>query len=202
MRNRSRFVDLRTVAVVSMILMVSTIQIGATTPSSRANDTSRSQWSVMVDEVDPGDVAMEPAFRIAIYENLLHEVAKAKTFEQVLRNGDRDSDSVSKLLILKTRIEKYTPGSETRRAVTTVSGATAVTVRSQLCTRDGQIVWEQVVGAKVRFFGGNLRVTNNLARNIAHDMDWSKLSPVFEALDSKEPASDSSPVAGIKQGTQ
>jgi hypothetical protein len=171
------------------------LRIPAATKSPDANETSSSQWSVEVNEVDPGEVSIDPAFRAAIYENLLHEVAKAKAFQQVFRNGDGNADSVSKLLILKTRVEKYTPGSETRRAVTTIKGATRVTVRSQLCTREGQIVWERVVGANVRFIGGNLRVTNNLARNVAHEMKSPHLNPVLQTLDSRRPGSAGSPVA-------
>jgi uncharacterized protein YqjF (DUF2071 family) len=64
-------------------------------------------------------------------------------------------------------VQKYTPGSEMRRAVTTVSGATKLNVRSQLCTRDGHVVLERVVNGDVRFFGSNLRATHNLARNVA-----------------------------------
>jgi len=40
-------------------------------------------------------------------------------------------------------------------------------VRSQLVTREGKIVVERTVQGNVRFFGGNLRATHNLAGNIA-----------------------------------
>ena len=73
-------------------------------------------------------------------------------------------------MILKTTVQKYTPGSETRRAVTTVSGATKLNVRSQLSTPEGQVVLERVVEGDVRFFGGNLRATHNLARNVAETL--------------------------------
>ncbi|MBV9225594.1 MAG: hypothetical protein JOY85_16305, partial [Acidobacteriaceae bacterium] len=65
--------------------------------------------------------------------------------------------------------------SETRRAVTTVSGATKLKVRSQLCTREGQIVWERALNGNVRFFGGNLRATHNLARHVASAVKQSTL---------------------------
>jgi hypothetical protein len=126
-------------------------------------------WSLQVDKVNPGDVEIEPAFRVAIYENLLDEFAKTKQFKQVFRSGDRNAAG-SNVLILKTTVQKYTPGSETRRAVTTVSGATKLNVRSQLCTPDGKVVVERVVDGNVRFFGGNLRATHNLARNVAEAM--------------------------------
>jgi c-di-AMP phosphodiesterase-like protein len=72
-------------------------------------------------------------------------------------------------------VVKYTPGSETQRAVTTVSGATKLMVRSQLVTREGEVVLERTVNGNVRFFGGNLRATHNLARNIAKVIKQSAL---------------------------
>src|SRR6266436_6591469 len=83
---------------------------------------------------------------------------------------------VRNLLLLKTTVEKYTPGSETRRAVTTVSGATKLTVRSQLLTREGKVVFERTLNGDVRFFGSNLRATQNLARNIARTIKQSSWS--------------------------
>jgi hypothetical protein len=122
-------------------------------------------------------VNLEPAFRVAIYENLLDELAKTMHFKQVYRSGDRKASGLLDLLIMKTIVQNYTPGSETRRAVTTVSGATKLNVRSQLCTREGQVVLERMVNGNIRFFGGNLRATHNLARNVA---DTIKRSPLPE----------------------
>src|ERR1700722_9223439 len=123
-------------------------------------------WSVQVAKVDPGDVNIEPAFRVAIYENLLVELAKTKQFKQVFRLGDRNANG-PEVLVLKTTVQKYTPGSETRRAVTTVSGATKLNVRRELCTREGQVLIERLVDGNVRFFGGNLRATHVLAQGDA-----------------------------------
>jgi hypothetical protein len=134
------------------------------------------QWSVQVDRVNPGDIELAYSFQVAIYENLLEELNKTKQFKQVFRDGDRKANEVPNLLVLKTTVEKYTPGNETRRAVTTVSGATKLTVRSQILTREGKIVLERTVNGDVRFFGSNLRATYNLARNIAKEMKESPLS--------------------------
>src|SRR5690348_1771477 len=102
----------RRTALLVVLLCVSAIRIGAATKPSKVDDTGGSRWSVQVAEVDPGNVAIEPAFRIAIYENLLHEAAKVKRFQQTFRNGDRNADSIANLLVLKIKVEKYTPGSE------------------------------------------------------------------------------------------
>lgn len=146
------------------------------TKSSGATGGSAIQWSVQVDRVDPGELDFEYSFQAAIYENLLGELNKTKQFEHVLRDGDRKAGNTPNLLILKTTVEKYTPGSETRRAVTTVSGATKITVRSQLLTRDGNVVLERSVNGEVRFLGNNLQATHNLARNIAKAIKQSSWS--------------------------
>jgi hypothetical protein len=124
------------------------------------------QWRVEVNQIDAGGSNLAPEFKIAIYENLVTELTKSKQFSGVLRSGDSSTNGVSNLLILKTKVESYTPGSETKRAVTTVTGATKLKVRSQLCTKDGQVVLERVIDGNVRFFGGNLGATHNLARNV------------------------------------
>jgi len=143
-------------------------------------------WSVQVDRVDRGDVGLEPSFGAAIYENLLEELAKTEQFKQLFRCGDRNANDVPSLLILKTAVQKYTPGSETRRAVTTVSGATKLNVRVQLVTREGQVVQEHVIDGNVRFIGGNLRATHNLAHNVAATLKKSPLPEQAARLPEKE----------------
>ena len=140
-----------------------------------ASGGSGTQWSVQVERIDPGQLDLGHSFQVAIYENLLEELNKTKRFKYVLRDGDSKASEIPDLLILKTMVVKYTAGSETQRAVTTVSGATKLTVRSQLVTREGQIVLESTVNGDVRFFGSNLRATHNLARNIAKMIKQSAL---------------------------
>lgn len=144
-------------------------------PSHGSNTASAAQWSVQVDKVNPGEVELSSSFQIAIYESLLNELSKTRRFKQVLRDGDHNASAVSDLLILKTTVEKYTAGSETKRAVTTVAGATKLTVRSQLCSRDGQVILDQTVNGNVRFFGSNLRATHNLAHNVAKTIKQASL---------------------------
>jgi hypothetical protein len=131
------------------------------------NGSSPTHWNIQVDQVESGNLNLAYSFQIAIYENLVEELKRTKQFQQVLRDGDLKASEVPNLLVLKTTVEKYTPGSETRRAVTTVSGATKLTVRSQLLTREGKVVLERTVNGDVRFFGSNLWATHILARNIA-----------------------------------
>ncbi len=140
------------------------------TPASKSSDgngTSAARRSVQVNQVDPGNLDLAYSFQIAIYVNLVEELNKTKQFQQVFRDGDRRAGGFPNLLVLKTTVERYTPGNETRRAVTTISGATKLTVRSELLTREGRVVFERTVNGDIRFFGSNLRATHNLAHNIA-----------------------------------
>ena len=148
----------------------------ATEKSSAKSEKSATQWSVQVDQVDASNLDLSYSFQIAIYENLVEELNKTKQFQQVFRDGDVRTGELPNLLVLKTTVQKYTPGSETRRAVTTVSGATKLTVRSQLLTREGKIVFERTVNGDVRFFGSNLRATHNLAHNVAKTIKQSSWS--------------------------
>jgi hypothetical protein len=160
-------------ALTMAMLIVGAFETQLTAQKSGNNEP----WSVQVHNVEAGDVNLDPAFRAAIYENLLAELAKTGHFKQVFRSGDRNATGVSTLLVLKTTIENYTPGSETRRAVTTVSGATKIRVLSQLRSPQGRVVWERTVDGNVRFFGANLRATQNLARNVAGNIKQSTLPP-------------------------
>ena len=137
--------------------------------------TAVQQWSVQVDRVDPGATTLDPTFSDAIYENLLAQLPKSKQFKHVFRSGDRNAADVSEVLVLKTLVEKYNPGSETRRAVTTVTGATKLNVHIQLLTRNGRIVLDHAVEGNVRFIGDNLRATNKVAHNAAQILKQSTL---------------------------
>jgi hypothetical protein len=148
-------------------------QTAAREVHAAGKNSETAQWSVQVKMLDPGDVNISAAFQIAIYESLLDELTKTRRFKQVLRDGEQLSNP--ELLFLRTTVKKYTAGSETQRAVTTVSGATKIKVRTQLCTRDGQIVLERTVDGNVLFMGSNLRATHNLARNVAKTITQSPL---------------------------
>jgi hypothetical protein len=156
-------------ALVAMAFTLSGRLLGQTAfvNSFDKSGTPVTQWCVQVAHVDPRNLALSYSFQVAIYENLVDELNKTKQFQQIFRDGDVRAGKCPNLLVLKTTVEKYTPGSETRRAVTTVSGATKLTVRSQLLTRKGEVVFERTVNGDVRFFGSNLRATHNLAHNIA-----------------------------------
>ncbi len=143
--------------------------------ASAAKAKSEQAWSIQVDEVQLGDVALPADFRMAIYEEMVDELVKQRQFSQVYRAGDKSAEGAPNLLILKTTMRKYSAGNETQRAVTTVTGATKLNVRSQLFTRDGKLVLEYFVDGNVRFMGSNLHATHVLAHNVAVTLKRSTL---------------------------
>jgi hypothetical protein len=166
-------------------ILVITVVLPVQGAWGQSSESRAMRWSVQVDQIDPGTLDLSYSFQVAIYENLLHELSRTRQFEQVLRDGDRKASATPNLLILKTVVEKYTQGSETRRAATTVIGATKLTVRSQLITREGKVVRERTVNGEARFFGSNLRATHNLARNIAKAVKqspWTEVDQPAAAL--------------------
>jgi hypothetical protein len=126
-----------------------------------------STYAIRIEQVDANDVLIPMEFRVAIYESLLDRVRQTAKFKQVYRSGDRQADGVPDLVTLKTKIEKFQEGSQTKREVTTVSGATKVDVSVTVVAKDGRVLLEQNLTGKVRFFGENLGATNDLAKRIA-----------------------------------
>jgi hypothetical protein len=178
------------VAALVAIAVAFSGRLTAETAAAKSFDGSSGsgiQWSVQVERIDPGTLDLAHSFQVAIYEDLLEELNKTKRFKYVVREGDSKASEIPDLLILKTMVVKYTPGSETRRAVTTVSGATKLAVRSQLVTREGKIVLERTVNGNVRFFGSNLRATHNLVRNIAKAIKQSNVAVQASYRDGQPP---------------
>jgi len=154
------------------------------------------QWSVLVSKVDPGATTLDPCFADAIYEDLVKELSKSKQFKNVFRSGDRNATTGSGVLILKTLATKYSPGSETRRAVTTVTGATKLNIQIQLLTDDGRVVLERNVQGNVRFYGNNLRSTGKVAHNSAKLLAKSTLPEPTAAAKATANNSDDSSKSG------
>jgi hypothetical protein len=131
------------------------------------NGQKLSASAIQIEPVDAGDVRIPAEFRAAVYEFLLERVRESGKFQQVFRSGDRAAAGVPDLVTLHTTVEKFTQGSQLKREVTTVLGATKVDVSASVTARDGHPLWDRRVQGKVRFFGENLGVTNDLAKRIA-----------------------------------
>ena len=204
--------NMRREALSALFLALSALHLLVFVPSALAvsptevKNGGSPQWGLRVDEVDTGDVSLDPSFESALLKDLLRELAKTKRFKEVLLSGDRNAREVPDLLILKMTVQEYAPGGETRRATladagalgvvaelflrfcgrTTVSGETKLNVRVQLYTREGHLVLDNVVEGDVGFTGDNSRAARNLAHNVAVTLKRSTLPDT--AIAASEPA--------------
>jgi len=116
--------------------------------------------------VQSEEVELPIEFRLALYENLVEQIQKVNKFQHVYRDGDpaaADSD----LVILHSNVYGFKKGSEEKRQVTTVSGATSINVHCLFTDKAGKSELAQDVTGKVRFMGGNLRATYDFAKKVA-----------------------------------
>lgn len=123
--------------------------------------------AIQVATIQSDEVPVPAEFQVALYENLIRQLEK-QGFQHVYRDGDSNATSVTDLVILHCTVKAFKPGSERVRQVTTVAGATSLTVHCQFTRLDGTSLLERDVNGKVRFFGGNLRATYNFAKKAAH----------------------------------
>jgi hypothetical protein len=157
MDRRAIFVFLASVAMVPGSAFVS---------AQTAAKPKISASAVQIAMVDAGEVRIPPEFQFAVYERLVEQVRASGAFQKVYRTGDRASDGVSDLVTLHTKVEGFKEGSETTRNLTTVLGASRVDITASVTARDGHELLSQKITGRVRFFGDNLGVTNDIAKRI------------------------------------
>jgi len=124
--------------------------------------------AIQVEMIQSDEIKLPAEFQIALYENLVHQLEKQGGFQHVYRDGDRNAANVAGLVVLHSTVRGFKAGSERARQVTTVAGATSLTVHCQFTRPDGESLREQDVSGKVRFFGGNLKATYDFSKKAAH----------------------------------
>ncbi len=124
--------------------------------------------AIQVEMIRSDEIKLPAEFQIALYENLVHQLEKQQTFQHVYRDGDRTAASVADLVVLRSTVRGFKAGSERARQVTTVAGATSITVLCQFTGPDAKPLLARDVNGKVRFFGGNLKATYDFAKKAAH----------------------------------
>jgi hypothetical protein len=122
--------------------------------------------AIQVDMIQSEEVVLPAEFQVALYENLIHQLEK-QGFQHVYRDGDRNAMSITDLVVLHSTVRRFKQGSEMARQVTTVAGATSITVHCQFSSPDGTSLLERDVNGKVWFLGGNLKATYDFAKKAA-----------------------------------
>lgn len=132
--------------------------------------------AIEVKMVQPGEISLPAEFQVALYEDLIQELQKKGGFYQVYRDGDRNAAGAPNLVILQATVTAFKEGSEMKRDVTTVAGATSITVQCKFTDKDGALLLERNIVGKVRFIGNNLKTTDDFAKKAATVASQSLLS--------------------------
>jgi hypothetical protein len=145
----------------------------AACPSSAGAQPVKTKASaIQVEMIHSDEIKLPAEFQISLYENLVRRLEKQGGFEHVYRDGDRRAADATDLVVLHSTVRGFKAGSERARRVTTVAGATSVTIHCEFKNTDGKVLLEKDVNGKVWFFGGNLRATYDFAKKtarVAHD---------------------------------
>lgn len=173
---KSRRIGLRLAALLLICASAATVNSSDLLAEANSEGTSsaadarpkRQKFSaIQIEPIDSSDVAVPPAFRVAVYEYLIEQVRKTGKFQHVDRSGDRAAGDIPDLAVLRMKVEGFRQGSEMKRAVTTVGGATSIKMSVRVLTCDGQVVIDRSVEGKVRLLGENLRATYDFAKKAA-----------------------------------
>ena len=123
--------------------------------------------AIEVGMIQAGEISLPAEFQVALYENLVQELQKKGGFSQVYRDGDRNAADASGLVILHTTVTGFKKGSELERDVTTVAGATTITIHCQFTDKEGKVLLERDITEKVRLIGDNLKAIDDFAKKAA-----------------------------------
>jgi hypothetical protein len=118
-------------------------------------------------EKQPAKIKLPAEFQVSLYEDLIEQLQKKGGFQHVYRDGDRNAADAADLVILTSTVRGFKEGSERVRQVTTVAGATSISVHCAFTSKDGKLLLERDIKGNVRFFGGNLRATYDFAKKTA-----------------------------------
>src|SRR3984893_15391427 len=154
------------------ILCLAVLTLGFTVCPLSAEPVKAKASAIQVEMIRSDEIKLPAEFQISLYENLVRQLEKQGGFEHVYRDGDRRAKDAPDLVVLHSTVRGFKEGSERARRVTTVAGATSITIHCEFKNTDGKVVLEQDVNGKVWFFGDNLRATYDFAKKtarMAHD---------------------------------
>ena len=125
--------------------------------------------AVRVEMIQSHEIKLPAEFQVALYENLIQQLGKKGGYASwyVYRDGDRNAANLTDLVVLRSTVLGFKQGSEEKRQVTTVAGATSITVHCQFIDNQGKVLLERDIDGKVRFFGANLKATYDFAKKVA-----------------------------------
>ena len=123
--------------------------------------------AIQVTMIESDEIKLPAEFQVSLYEDLIQQLQKKGGFQHVYRDGDHHAADAADLVILTSTVRGFKEGSERVRQVTTVAGATSISVHCAFTNKEGKLLVERDIKGNVRFFGGNLRATYDFAKKTA-----------------------------------
>jgi hypothetical protein len=157
---------LSSLAFVAVVLLFGASSGSAQQTTQQAMPKNKAS-SIQILMVESNEVTLPLAFQLALYENMIEQVEKTKKFEHVYRDGDHAAANAPDLVTLHSNVYGFKQGSEEKRQVLTVAGATQIKVRCEFIDKSGKSLGVQEVTGNVRFIGGNLRATLDFGKKVA-----------------------------------
>jgi uncharacterized protein DUF4410 len=150
--------------VTILACLVTPMCLGGSVSRAREKAGQAKPTGIEVEMVQSDEIKLPTEFQVALYENLVRQLQKKGGFESVYRDGDRNATEHQGTIVLHSTVKGFKQGSERARQVTTVAGATSITVHCRFTDADGHTLLERDIKGKVRFFGGNLKATYDFAK--------------------------------------
>ncbi|HYL68447.1 MAG TPA: DUF4410 domain-containing protein [Candidatus Limnocylindria bacterium] len=158
---------------VSAFLVAASLFAGTARSADEKKPQKISASSIQVLLIQSDEVKLPAEFQMALYEHLIGELQKTGKFEHVYRDGDHAAADAKDMISIRSNVTGFKQGSERARQVTTVAGATSITIHCQFVDKSGKVQLEREITGKVRFFGGNLRATYDFAKKVAKEVQES-----------------------------
>jgi hypothetical protein len=177
MKSNHSLFSVTPVQITLLGLLLCALSLGLAPQGFAADNPDSSAWAIQVQPVQAEEGQLPPDFSMAVYEDVVAQLVKGKSFQHVYRSGDRQAEGIPNLLVLHMTLLNFEHGNQTERAVTTVKGATKIQVHLKVSPHGGNAVVERDVQGTVRFFGENLKATNALAKRIAAVLQQTSLPP-------------------------
>jgi hypothetical protein len=137
-----------------------------TRPASPVTVDLTTLAAVLIKTPTRGDASVPLQYRMAVYENLIADLEKCKDHGAVWRQGDRNAPSELDLTTLETRIESFERGSERKRALVPMWGATVLRAEVRVINPVKDTTVAHEIKGAVRIHGEGLQAAGLLAKNI------------------------------------
>jgi hypothetical protein len=168
LRHRDNLISLPTAFLLGCALMALACSVPrATAAPAATSPTPLHASAIQIQQIQAEDVKLPAEFQMAMYEHVVEQIDRTRRFQHVYRDGDHDASSAPDLVTLKCTVTGFKQGSAEARQVTTVAGATSITVHLEFTDKNGQKLFENDVKGKVRFLGENLRATYDFGKKVA-----------------------------------